>query len=106
MRNRRPLVLALLLIGACVTTPPAPVPPPSPGYDPPAPEACAAACEKLTELHCPEATPTRNGLSCRTICERVERGGYMSFRPKCIAGASSVETVRTCNVRCNVGGLW
>lgn len=106
-------------IGGCPT--PAPKPPPVPDasdasvVDPglvPDPDdpgeaadasspACVHACSQLKKLGCPEAAKPDGGKTCYKVCADAEASGKFSLKPMCVAGAQSIEQLRTCGtVRC------
>lgn len=68
---------------------------PSPGLP-----ACAAACDVMTQAGCPEGlSPT-----CVKDCEAIARLGYIwtddTSGPACVAAATTVEAIQSCNVKC------
>lgn len=70
------LLLGLLLVIACGTTPPKTIHPKT-GMG-----SCAVACDKLVRLGCvPEKTP--DGHPCSEVCEYLEAGN-VSWHTDCI----------------------
>jgi hypothetical protein len=59
-------------------------------------ENCATACSQLRALDCPEGKPTPRGASCEAVCESNSE----LLEIVCVTGATSIEAVRLCNVRC------
>lgn len=71
-----------------------------PGPTPIEPEdtdKCAAACQRLQELKCPEAEPLADGTTCVQFCEQTQRNGH-ALNPTCIATVKSCAEV---NTKCN-----
>jgi hypothetical protein len=95
------LLIALLVLTACPSGPPAPEPvtPPRPGpLDPPSPDpgpaatACERACARSAQLGCDGA-----GSDCVDVCERYEQlGGEMSKHPDCQARAADCRALEAC----------
>ncbi len=94
-------LVAAVLLGALVgSCRPSTVPPPDVVDDADADDArsspCARACARLRALGCPEGDRSRSGASCVDVCQNA--GALVD--PACVARASTVEAVHTCNVRC------
>lgn len=89
-------VVALALSGC-----PAPVPTQPKQPLPPTPDgggsACWYACVNLYGLSCPEGDDVPK---CVRACEATQAVSYARMRADCVAAASSVAQVRTCDVRC------
>lgn len=79
------LIPGLLLALACQ-----PLPPPGPSPEP-NPDACVAACDRLAEFGCEEAQSNAAGTDCVTICHEVERSGFVTIDPACIASLDSCD---------------
>ncbi len=96
----RPILLALLLVG-CPATAPGPASPELPPLGPPSayPATFEGACANLERLRCPEARPTRSGISCPRVLERAAE--LRDIHVACIASASDLVDLRACGgVRC------
>ena len=79
-----PILLLLGIAGNCQPDPSQP--------KPPAPhEVCMSACERLGELGCPEAEPTKKGATCVQVCVETESTGWTTMHPSCIAAAKTCE---------------
>lgn len=60
------------------------------------PDQCDAACARLGQLACPEGMPSPGGHSCVEVCV-----GAVDILPvSCVAGATTIQAVRACGVRC------
>lgn len=99
------LALTTRVFGACTPLPPHPpqgddptaYPPSSYGADASG-TPCDVACAHLAVFHCPEALPTKAGVTCPTICAR---GQALEEMPTaCLSRASTLPAVRACGVRC------
>lgn len=79
---------------------------------------CPAFCRNLERLGCSEAQPSRHGIACVDLCQRIEKSATLDLPVHCVAMAADVSVVRACGagqavgrVRCaNVmtvdGGEW
>ena len=86
------LLLAVATLGACA----APLPPVPPERPAPAPASCAAACEHMAELGCPEAEPTPGGATCVEVCENAETSDYARLRPDCVSEITDCTQLDAC----------
>lgn len=60
---------------------------------------CGKACQTFERLHCPEAKPSDNGVSCYRVCVKAAR--LRSIPAACWAAAPTVEALKACGgVRC------
>lgn len=48
-----------------------PLPPPEPAPDPSDESGCAAGCEALRALGCPDGDPTPEGDTCEAVCDNA-----------------------------------
>lgn len=100
------LAVLVLVLVACTPLPPRPPQGDDPTAYPPSSYAaeagsgtpCERACAHLAAFRCPEAKPTKTGVSCPDLCER---GQTLEDMPtSCLAGAATLPAVRKCGVRC------
>ena len=80
-------IIVALALSACTVQPPLPGPvEPEPA---PNPSGCAAACERLRALSCPEGGETPAGATCEDVCHAVEESGLTTLDPACLAEIDS-----------------
>ena len=97
---------AFVVLAACTPLPPHPPAPDDPTAYPPSSYSldasgatpCEVACAHLAAFHCPEAQPTKAGVTCPEICARGQR--LEELPTACLSRAGSVAAVRACGVRC------
>ena len=93
MRILRIVALLLLALGMGGATC-QPVNPPI-VIEPTGTENCAAACQHLVELGCPEGDPLEDGTSCTKFCEDTQRSGH-PLNPTCVMKMSSCSELNGC----------
>ncbi len=111
MHVRKVLVYVCVgsLVAACKLMNPAPVEPDYPDSGPFAEEPegspaalsspCGKACQTFERLHCPEAKPSDNGVSCYRVCLKAAK--LRKTPAACWAAAPTVDALRACGgVRC------
>lgn len=82
----RCVVLALVLAGCAFNV--------EPRTDPVVAD-CAAACERLEALDCPEAEPTPGGATCVQVCRNTENSP-VTLNPACVVGINTCEQIEDC----------
>ena len=98
-------VLSLVAVACAHATPP----PAESAYVPPvdagsaqavnpveAASPCGRACENLVKLHCQEGEVTPGGTRCYDVCVSAPK----LIRTDCVAHATTVDALHSCNVRC------
>ncbi len=58
---------------------------------------CAAACQRLQELRCPEGEILADGTTCVQFCEQTQRNGH-ALNPTCVM---TIESCAEVNTKCN-----
>lgn len=96
MLRERLLLLGLLALGACAAQCSPPAQPHPPPVEAGTAADCEAACQRLTDLDCPEAQPTPDGGSCVDVCRNAEGTGYVTLDPHCIAQGTTCAAVGAC----------
>ena len=87
----------ILTLAACSPTPSTEPPPVVPDLRGPASSAqCIGACVTLRRLGCTEGQPSPGGIACERVCENASA----MLPVACVLGASTIEGVRKCGVRC------
>lgn len=81
----RLLVAVALALTACELPPP----------QPPTVDGCAAACENLRRLGCPEGQPTDAGESCEQVCDNAQ-ASPAPLPTACVARAASCDEAAQC----------
>lgn len=62
---------------------------------------CTKACAILDKEGCEEGDPSPvEGVPCMTWCSQYHAADYMPPWAACVAGATSVEAIRSCGVEC------
>lgn len=62
---------------------------------------CVGACHQLQTAGCDEGDPSpERGVPCETWCSQYHAADYMPPWAACVAGATSVEAIRSCGVEC------
>ena len=84
------LVVAAFLLTSCWLRPP-PVP-----VEPNDTAMCAAACENLRRVGCPEGDPV-DGISCEQDCVGIQESGH-AMNPTCVAGIADCIQLRSCQL--------
>jgi hypothetical protein len=84
------LLVACMLLGASCQTRPPPIP-----IEPHDTVDCAAACERLQHLGCPEGDPLSDGTTCLEFCTNTQQSGH-PLNPSCVMDMESCNDLPGC----------